>query len=66
MIQKIRDLTNAAKNLVTKHGAEVGAIAKSAVHPQAFGSAIVVVVESLCDYTADKSQELTDESITEN
>ena len=66
MIQKIRDLTNAAKNLVSKHGAEVGAVAKIAAHALIPGAPLLVgAVESLCDYAADKSQELTDDTITE-
>ena len=66
MIQKFRDLTNAAKNLVTKHGAEVGVVAKIAAHALIPGAPLLVgAVESLCDYAADKSQELTDEIITE-
>ena len=66
MIQKFRDLTNAAKNLVTKHGAEVGVVAKIAAHALIPGAPLLVgAVESLCDYAADKSQELTDDTITE-
>ena len=32
MIQHLRDLTTTAKRLVSKHGAEVGAVAKIAAH----------------------------------
>ena len=65
MIQKVRELTQAAKNLVAKHGAEVGAVAKVAAHALIPGAPIVVAaVESLCDYAADKSQEVSDDSIT--
>lgn len=66
MIQMFRDLTNAAKHLVTKHGAEVGAVAKIAAHALIPGAPLLIgAVESLCDYAADKSQELTDDTITE-
>ena len=66
MIQHLRDLTTIAKHLVSNHGAEVGAVAKIAAHALIPGAPIVVgAVESLCDYAADKSQELTDETITE-
>ena len=59
-------LKTKAKNLVTKHGAEVGAVAKIAAHALIPGAPIMVgAVESLCDYAADKGQELTDEKMTE-
>ena len=63
MFQRIKQL---GQNLVQKHGAEVGAIAKIAAHALIPGAPLIVAaVESACDYAADKGQELTDEKITE-
>ena len=62
MFQRIKQFGH---NLVQKHGAEVGAVAKIAAHALIPGAADRGGGGSACDYAADKSQELTDEKITE-
>lgn len=44
MFQKVNTLTNIAKNLVIKHGSEVGTVAKIAAHALIPGAQIVEVV----------------------
>lgn len=59
-------LREKAKRLVERHGTEVGAVAKIAAHVLLPSAPLIVsVVEAVCDYTADKGQELTNERMTE-
>ena len=65
MFQKVNTLTNIAKSLVVKHGSEVGTVAKIAAHALIPGAPIVVsALESICDYAADKNQEMNDEQMS--
>ena len=67
MLTKLREkLREQAKRLVERHGAEVGAVAKIAANALIPGAPLIVsAVEAVCDYAADKGQELTDERMTE-
>ena len=52
-------LKEKAKQLVTRHGAEVGAVAKIAAHALIPGAPLIVSsVEALCDYSAEKAQDI--------
>ena len=67
MLTKLREkLREQAKRLVERHGAEVGAVAKIAANALIPGAPLIVsAVETVCDYAADKGQEITDERMTE-
>ena len=59
-------LKEKAKRLIERHGAEVGAVAKIAANALIPGAPMIVsTVEAVCDYTADKGQEITDDRMTE-
>ena len=52
-------LISKAKSLVSKHGTEVGAVAKIAAHALIPGAPLIVgSVEALCDYNAEKGHEV--------
>ena len=61
MWQGIKDK---AKDLITKHGAEVGAVARVAAQALIPGAPLLVgAVEAVCDYSADKAAEASDEAL---
>ena len=63
MLTKLREK---AKRLIERHGAEVGTVAKIAANALIPGAPLIVnAVEAVCDYTADKGQDLTDERMSE-
>lgn len=63
MWQGIKDK---AKNLVTRHGVEVGTVAKIAAHALMPGAPILVgAVEALCDYSVDKLDDAHDQALTQ-
>ena len=63
MLSRLRDK---AKRLIERHGAEVSAVAKITANALIPGAPVIVsAVEAMCDYTADKSQELTDDRMME-
>ena len=52
-------LISKAKHLVSKHGPEVGAVAKIAAHALIPGAPLIVSsVEALCDYNSEKEHEV--------
>ena len=57
-------LITKAQTLVTRHGTEVGMIAKIATHGLIPGAPLLVsAVESLCDYSADSYNQKSDREI---
>ena len=63
MWQGIKDK---AKDLITKHGAEVGAVARVAAQALIPGAPLLVgAVEAVCDYSADKTAEANDQALSQ-
>ena len=58
-------LISKAKSLVSKHGPEVGAVAKIAAHALIPGAPLIVGgVEALCDYNAEKGHDADHAELT--
>ena len=63
MLSKLKER---GRELIKCHGAEVGVVAKIVANVLIPGAPMVVnAVETVCDYAADKNQELTDEYMME-
>ena len=59
-------LKERASTLIARHGAEVGVVAKIAANALIPGAPMIVsAIEAVCDYTANKGQELSDERMME-
>ena len=61
-----QDIKDKAKSLVTRHGTEIGTVAKIAAHALMPGAPVLVgAVEALCDYSVDKLDDAQDQELAQ-